>query len=301
VNAVSTLLSVLLAVPPSIPPYTGWTPCTCGDRFVPQWQAFLQEVAAAEPGSHLYLPHLFPQTEAQWVANMRHHYFEIYGAGAFDDLPANHKPLFAGLRDNTVTYELIRVENWQEFHCNELRPGRYYMTVRVFDRATHLELGRIALDEGGFLSCMQPAPLDGGEAELAGWRSMIPTLSAAVGEIATGYGIAVAGAQYAEFGGQLRAHPIRPAVVAHAPGNAAHLYLFGHVGFGPIDERRLWEVLPAAPSWTGGELTRIGEDLVLGEGEQLVSRGYDCYTVARRVLPGAERKSEPDARGTGTR
>jgi hypothetical protein len=301
-SAALTLAALLLTVPPTIPPYAGWTPCTCGDAFVPQWQALLQEVVAAEPGSHLFVPHLFPQTDAQWIANMRHHYFEIYGDVAFDDLPAEHKPLFAGLRDNTVTYELIRVENWQQGHCSPLRPWRYYRTVRVFDRASHLELGRMALDEGGFFCYLQAVPLESGEAEVAGWRAMIPTLNTAVTEIAARYGIAVAGAQYVTVGGHLRSDPDHPSVAAHAPGNPAHQYLYGYLGFGPIDERRLWEVLPTAPSWTSRELAETEDTLVLEPDEQLVTRGYDCWTVARKVQPGTQGKSEPDAtRGTRTR
>src|SRR5215208_462080 len=104
-----------------------WVPVDCKDRMKEiqqlhkergvanvegKWQAYLEAVREARPGSPVYAPHPFPKKADEIIADFRHAYFDrLFEGTPFEKLPPREQFVYKALKENRLRIEIVRVEN----------------------------------------------------------------------------------------------------------------------------------------------------------------------------------------------
>lgn len=131
-------------------PALAWTPSSCPEEYAFSWAKYEAQVRKAEPGSTLYIPHPFPTTEDEIVANLKHAYLRSWSDTLWANLPEEDKPLFLALERGTLDFEVAKVIDWGLSSCIPEMPRRFTWLVRVFDE-NKTEISRFSLNESGFI------------------------------------------------------------------------------------------------------------------------------------------------------
>ncbi len=154
-----------------------WVPVDCKDRMEEvrllhkefgatdietAWRNHEAAVRRSRPGSPLYVPHPFPRTDAEIVANFKHAYFErLYEGTPWEKLPAKERPMYQALKEGRLRIEIVRVENWTLHRCTSVNPTPYFNLLRFFDERGR-ELGRSSQSFDGHMvlyhSLSKPLP-----------------------------------------------------------------------------------------------------------------------------------------------
>ncbi|MCZ7649993.1 MAG: hypothetical protein M5U13_02035 [Thermoanaerobaculia bacterium] len=111
------------------------------------------EMLAAKPDSDIYVPHPFPQTEAEVIGNFEYQFLDLWAQHPRRDVPDDVWRVVRALTRGEVRFEIIEVTDWTEGRCrNGASQVDFYHVVRVLSARTGEELARIALQENGLLS-----------------------------------------------------------------------------------------------------------------------------------------------------
>jgi hypothetical protein len=114
------------------------------------WPRYVQTVKRAKPGEARYVPHPYPNTDDQVIADFRFAYFErLFESIA--EAPEEEQPIYRGLEAGTLTLEVVRVENWSTTRCILDRAVPFFHVVTVLGEEGR-PLSRAALHSSGILS-----------------------------------------------------------------------------------------------------------------------------------------------------
>jgi hypothetical protein len=130
-----------------------WSLAECQPEDQAKYDRFAAAVRSAAPGSTLYVPKPYPTTPPQVIADFLYQYesFHFERADAKKLLPGEAALLQAVLQ-STVTFKVVRVENWTGSRCGREQRSDFFYLVRVFDAASGVELSRATLNASGLLS-----------------------------------------------------------------------------------------------------------------------------------------------------
>jgi hypothetical protein len=260
-----------------------WSLADCGPKQAAAHAAFEEKVRDAKPGSLLYLPHPYPLTQAEVVADFAYQFQEIWRDTALPDVPPDEQRTLSAIADGRLTAELVRVENWGLTRCLPERRRLYFHLLRLFDRETGRELGRAALDDSGLFAQGTHFSGDIAEAQRQLERRKFPRLAEARAQIDAAFRLPVQGAQYVHATGTIRCDLLSPCVAFKSRG-AAFLY-------GPILEREsLYRLDESRPRLSfqrdlATPTKKAAVERTLGAKQRVVSLGGDAFTVVSRVEP----------------
>lgn len=132
-----------------------WSLVGCPPQGEANWKAFEHAVRTAAPGSQVYVPKPYPATARQVIGDFLYQYKSLQRDKRDPKtLPAGEAPLASGITNNTVTYDVVRVENWTTMRCGVEKRRDFYYLVRIFDIGSGTELSRAVLDHSGLLFMM---------------------------------------------------------------------------------------------------------------------------------------------------
>ena len=271
----TTMLLAILFLSLSVPSLA-WTPAECGPEHAKAWQAHARAVRQAEPGSPLYMPHPYPQTDDQVIEDFRHPYREIWGDDDFSEHPSEAKAIYDGLGNGSLTFQVSRVETWSTMRCGPEKRRAFYFLIRIFDRSSKEELGRAAVNEDGLLAEWNFRPSEKGSEVVDEWRSVIPMPDAVMKAASQLLGLHGNSPQLVTTSGQIYCSVLEPCVAFRGPG--AILL---------VKEGRVFKIRDDSPRFSIGKMSRPearNEVLsTLGQGDQrLVSIG-GAFALAESV------------------
>lgn len=108
---------------------------------------------AAKPDSDIYVPHPFPRTEAEVIANLEYQFLESWMQHPRSEIPGGVWRVVRALTEGEARFEIVPVTDWTPTRCRHgARQVDFYNVVRVLSARTGEELARIALQENGLLS-----------------------------------------------------------------------------------------------------------------------------------------------------
>lgn len=111
------------------------------------------EMLAAKPDSDVYVPHPFPRSEAEVIANLEYQFLESWRQHPRRKIPDGVWRVVRALTDGGARFEIVPVTDWRPIRCRHgVRQVDFHHVVRVLDARTGEELARIALQENGLLS-----------------------------------------------------------------------------------------------------------------------------------------------------
>ncbi|MCZ7649995.1 MAG: hypothetical protein M5U13_02045 [Thermoanaerobaculia bacterium] len=111
------------------------------------------EMLAAKPDSDVYVPHPFPRTEAEVIANLEYQFLESWMQHPRSEIPGGVWRVVRALTEGEARFEIVPVTDWTPTRCRHgARQVDFYNVVRVLSARTGEELARIALQENGLLS-----------------------------------------------------------------------------------------------------------------------------------------------------
>ena len=142
------VLSAATATHSLAEPWTIGTDCKPEDQV--KYDRFDQSVRAAALGSPVYVPKPFPTTERQAIADFLYQYKSWHWEKADPKrLPEGEARLLTGILESTVTFQVLRVENWDATRCGREQRNDFYHLLRIFDAANGAEISRVALHPSG--------------------------------------------------------------------------------------------------------------------------------------------------------
>jgi len=195
-----------------------------------KWQAYLEAVREARPGSPVYAPHPFPKKADEIIADFRHAYFDrLFEGTPFEKLPPREQFVYKALKENRLRIEIVRVENWTPSRCGRT-PVPYIHLLRLFDPATGKEVARSTQEFTGIMGVYH---------NLSGPASDLPALDEIETVVRKRFGrtLSPQEVQYVSVGGLPYCSDHKPCVAFKAAGK---LYL---VDGGAL----LYEIAPTAP------------------------------------------------------
>lgn len=117
------------------------------------WSDYREAVRKAVPGSPLYSPHPYPQTDQDVVENFRYAYFNrLFRGNSLEQLPASEIPIYKSLNANALRAEVLKIENWDLNRCTGNHPHPYYRLLRFFDPETGGEVARSEQFDSGLMA-----------------------------------------------------------------------------------------------------------------------------------------------------
>lgn len=255
-----------------------WIPTECSRILKEKRAAFAQSMRIAQPGSPSYAPRPFPQNEAEVIENFKYGIVQQWkGKKAPDD----QVPLLGAVEKNTVSFRILRVENWGPDRCSPDHQRDYFFLLYVKDSSTGKELSRFVLNQNGLVSqwTMGPAEEEKGEAWAAEYRAAVaPPLAEALSQVRSRFGITGTRAQYVTTWGQPRCSVVFPCIAFLAQGKY-YLYRAG----------QLVEINSQSRSYSRAKVdatrTRYSEIVssLSPENEWFVSVANERWVVAKRV------------------
>ncbi len=103
-----------------------------------------------------FVPHPFPSSDSEVVANARHHLEQLWGSDK--QLENERSRLLEALGEPSTLFTVLRVVDWNPSRCgyvgSRLPTNGHFFVVRVFREQgaqTGAELGRVLLMESGIL------------------------------------------------------------------------------------------------------------------------------------------------------
>lgn len=257
-----------------------WIPLECDTRHEKRRSDFARAMREAEPGAPLYAPKSFPQTEAEIIENFKYGYRKMVSGG---NAPEDQVPILRALESNTLSFRILRVENWTPTRCSPDQQMDFYYLLYVTDSRTGQEVGRIALNQSGLIGEWTTPPTKGQESEP--WApiyraAVAPRLEEALAEVRSRYEISGVKPQYVTTWGQPQCPVVAPCVAFQSKGN---VYLFGR--------GQLVEISSSSRRYSRAEMeatrTRRFEiaSSIDPENEWLVSIAENRWIVAQRVKP----------------
>jgi hypothetical protein len=254
-----------------------WVLADCGAEGQTAWQVFEQSVRTAKPGSHLYVPKAYPQTDPAAIMDFLYQYRSLHRDQLETaHLPVNESLLAQGIANSTVTYQVLRVENWSPLRCGREQRRNYFILIRVFDVASGAEIARAALAPSG-LYASYVTFRDAEMAEpAAAQRDRIMDPAQAMQVADAQFNVKGQSPEYVATWGTIYC-PMTSPCLAFKQANDAYI----------VYKSALYKV-------NSGPLLAVGKDLgtpeinkalleSLAANERLVSLGGPIYTTAREV------------------
>lgn len=256
------LFLLLLLTPPAL----AWTPSSCPEEYADSWAKYEAEVRKAEPGSLLYLPHPFPQTQREILADLKHSYLRSWADTPWEKLPEEDRPFARGLRRESLEFEVIKVVDWGLSSCVPDMPRRFTWLVRVFDEG-ETEIARFSLNESGFIRLYAMRdPGDNPERHAFSATRL-------QAEIKRRYGLVPRDGQFLSTWGAVRCAEQDPCFVFHADDKTYLLHPY----------RGLYSFDGASPRYdlTAMETLRISET----KPAHYITGGHDLFIEVEPVTP----------------
>src|ERR1700730_1153261 len=122
----------------------------CKPEDQPKYDRFEQAVRAASPGSTVYVPKPYPASDGQVIADFLYQYKGWHWERADPRrLPRGEARVLSGILESTVTFQVVRLENWDATRCGSEQRSDFYYLLRIFDAASGGELSRVTLNPSG--------------------------------------------------------------------------------------------------------------------------------------------------------
>ncbi len=258
-------------------PVYAWTPNECGPTYWPQQDSFRKELLAAKPGSHLYTPHPYPQSEQEVFEDFVATYGAIWQNTPDPAKPPEEQRLFAALKSGSVTYKISRMEDWGSQRCLLLSPSRFHYLLQLYDRSTGAELARAVVKESGLWASFEGVPANVSAVARNAFSNEVEPIEHAL-NAAAALGFHGTEPQYVTTNGTLYC-PLLAPCVAFKAGKSILISKRGQLFEVTSDSRRLTarEFSPRAP---GRAAILKGLDPAT---ERIVSVGFDQFAVAHLV------------------
>lgn len=261
-----------------------WIPADCKVRHEAKWDAFAELMRKANPGSKIYAPKPFPKNETEVVEDFKYGYRQMMKGMTNVEIPQEERPLYSGLEKNTLSYRIIRVENWEPDRCRPDRQRDFYYVIFIQDNnRSGNEIGRAFLNQNGLLSgwVLAPPGAEAAEPQAVLFRAgAAPRFEDVLTQIHSRFGIAGSRPQFVTTWGSPRCPLPSPCVALRADGRS-YLYRMGE----------LVELTSGSRVYTGAEMeatrTRRFEitSSINPAKEWLVSIADDRWVVAPRITP----------------
>lgn len=260
-----------------------WIPNECSKRYESEWNEFARAMREAKPGSQIYAPKPFPKNEAEVIEDFKYGFRQMYTGMRPEEIPQDEWPLYIAVEKNTLSFRVIRVENWAPHRCYPDQQHDFYYALYMTDAASGREVGRAVVNQNGLLAEWNSNPVgaEANEPWVAVYLSgAAPRLADALAQVQARFGIKGSRAQYVTTWGQPQCGTIAPCVAFQAGGNT-YLYRAGD----------LVMFSPASKSFKRAEMyaTRTRRFEISGSidpaKEWLVTVADDRWVVAKRVQP----------------
>lgn len=264
----AAVLLILCAGPAAAQP---WIPNECKTRGEVRGVEERRKMREAKPGSPIYAPKPFPTTRAEILEDLKYGYFHLIG----EDVPDDERPLHDGLQRGTLTFKIVRVENWTPSRCSSDSQRDFFHLLLISDSATGKEVSHFVLNQNGLVSRWNVFPQE------KSWPfEPAPTLPEALAKVRERFGIGGARAQYVTTWGRPQC-PLPSPCVAFQAGGKSYLYRSGE----------LVEFTSQSRGYSKAEMnaTRTRRFEISGSvdatKEWLVSIADDRWVLAKRVPP----------------
>lgn len=271
----ATILLALVATSAAAQP---WTPSPCRVAFEGRWAQYARTLREAEPGSPLYVPKPFPRTDAEVLEDFRYACTKLWSGTRPEKIPADERALFAGVRANSLTFRVERVENWTPTRCLPERRRDFHFLLHIHDTRTGVEVGRFVLNQDGLPSGWTTRPTSTATSAKA-LRREAPRLEAALEKARSRFGVEGSRAQYAATYGDLGCTLVAPCVAMQARGTSYLLQGDDLFELGPMSRGLSLDAMNDPARRSAFERTLDPSR------ERLVSVGADRWVVARRLAP----------------
>lgn len=149
--------------PAPLPGVPGWVPIDCSDRPTElrhlwaragapddAWEQRERQSRTAEPGEARYVPHPYPLTRGELLANFEYWYFLRHPKRPRNRDGKYGWEVYDAIRDGRMVYEIMTVVNWGPGRCAPLGYRPHHYLVRLLDDAG-TEVARASLDASGEL------------------------------------------------------------------------------------------------------------------------------------------------------
>jgi hypothetical protein len=191
-----------------------WTEGDCPSENATARVEMKKRLLSAEPGSDLYLPHPYPRTFEQAVADFlfaHRRVFDRQGGEALTD----DRRFFDTLDAGEARFVVSRVANWTPSRCGERQQTDFFFLVRVFDKRSGEEVTRATIADSGQVYQLMHRPENETDAAFA--MSELPKL-----RLPASFGGASA-AQYVHTTGPALRCPVLKPCIAFKSGGRAYL------------------------------------------------------------------------------
>src|ERR1700730_11599429 len=259
-----------------------WSLVGCPSQGEARWQAFEHAVRTATPGSRVYVPKPYPVTPRQVIADYLYQYKSLQRDRRDPrTLPANEAPVVAGIMNSTVSYEVLRVENWTTMRCGTEKRRDFYYLVRVLDVASGVELTRAVIDHSGLFFMLSNMREDQRAEPPDQQRGRLPTPAEAVSRINARVNIRGESPQYVPTYGSIDCDFAFPCLAFRQAGRSYVVHK-DEIFEVPINGKRLTNGKDVGtPETNSAVLARLSPE------ERLISLGGAVWTIARKVDPAA--------------
>jgi hypothetical protein len=257
-----------------------WSLVGCPPQGEARWRAFEHAVRTAQPGSTVYVPKPYPATPRQVIANYLYQYKSLQRDRRDPrSLPANEELVLAGIMNSTVTYEVLRVENWTTMRCGSEKRRDFYHLVRVFDAASGVELTRAVIDHSGLFFMLSNLRADQRAEPPARQRGRLPKPEEVMAALNARFDLHGESPQYVATFGSIDCDFASPCLAFRQDGRSFVLH-HDEIFEIPANGKRLANGRDVGtPSTNAAVLAGLAPD------ERLVSLGGPVWTIAHKVAP----------------
>jgi hypothetical protein len=257
-----------------------WIPLACKTNYVGQWNEFSRKMREASPGSQIYVPKPFPKSDTEVVEDFKYGYFQMFKGMGPDQLPRQEWPLYTGIQQKALTFQVVRVENWAPNRCRPDRQRDFFYLLHIIDSVSGREIGRAYVNQNGLLGGWAHFPEQDDTGAIQGPKPKAPRLAVALEQVRAKFGVKGTRPQYVSTWGMPACDLYLPCVAFQAGGRN---YLFQN---GDLVEFTLQS---RGYSRAEMEATRTRRFEISGavnpEKEWLVSLGDQRSVLATRVKP----------------
>lgn len=280
----SPVLAAFLATWAAMAAAQPWIPSDCKAQHEGRRNEFARKMRQAQPGSQIYAPKPFPKNDAEVIEDFKYGYGLMYKGMPPEQIPQEDWPLYAGLQKKTLSFRIVRVENWAPDRCSPDQQRDFYYLLHITDAGQ--EVARAIVNQSGLLGGWGPPP-DAPELQVAPGRALAaPGLEEALSQVRARFGIKGSRAQYVTTWGTPQCALPLPCVAFQA-GGKSYLFLNGELA----------ELTLRGYSRAQMEATRTRRfeisSAVDTEKEWLVSLADDRWVLATRLQPARQADSHP--------
>lgn len=278
IRAAALSLLVLLVTPPA----KAWVVDECPAEQLAAQRHYEQSVRNAKIGSPLYLPHPYPQTLSEVMADLEFAFANIWGKEEVASASEQDRKLVDAVTNRSHTVSLYRVEDWTHVRCAETigREPVFLVVVRNKEGRT---LARIGVQGSGHWASGFVFPAETPPSEIETWDSELRPASSAASSWRSVLGAEPTDAQWVATQGSVRCDLLRPCLAFRAKGQG---YVVQQGGLFRLDlegpRMHTHEVLTWQPVSEG--IRTLRRQVEPGR-RHLVSVGFDRTVFAVRVLP----------------